>query len=94
MIAAYQPVPNLDQRRQLHEYNARRLRHYRDTQAIADFQAARLRYVELPKETVAAAGVACCDVEPDPVIREDFAVTLIGVAVLVFLAISFAWGIV
>jgi hypothetical protein len=44
----YQPAPTLAQRRALAaDFNRRHpVRQYRDNQAIADFQAARLRYIQ------------------------------------------------
>lgn len=58
---AYQPVPTIAQRRALAADFAKR---YRDVQAIADFQAARLRYEidrsERADRELAASGVACC----------------------------------
>ena len=64
----YQPVPTIAQRRALAADHAKR---YRDNQAIADFQAARLRY-ELarlhnqPSEDVLrAAGESCCGTDED-----------------------------
>jgi hypothetical protein len=45
---AYLPVPTIAQRKALHADHSRRypIRQYRDNQAIADFQAARMRYVQ------------------------------------------------
>lgn len=86
---AYQPVPTAHQRRELERLlasdRAKRhaVRQYEKTQALIS--------------PVEAAGVACCDVtpEPDPVeqISEDFVIAALGVSVLCLLAIAFTWGI-
>lgn len=71
----YQPVPTASQQRELERWVQRKypVRQYRDNvdEAIADFQAARLRY-ELarlhsqPSENVLhAAGESCCAAEAD-----------------------------
>jgi hypothetical protein len=65
------------------------IRQYRDTQAIADFQAARIRY----SQPEPCQFCAVEDEVPVDLISEDFAIAVIGVAALVFLAIYFAWGI-
>jgi len=89
-----QPAPTASQQRELERWVQRKypVRQYRDNvdESIADFQAARLRYEERQPEPALFCAVE--DEAPALSIREDFVITVLGIATLICLAILFFLG--